>query len=142
MVLVLDSELLWNDAAHLRPVFQDIARNIQGLDWIHDRKLSHTDDLALLDCLAPAVEKGDGLCSDQKGLQKYLTQAEGRDFYNSSGWLQECISLGGQVFDFKNITIRWGEPGEKAPCMYEKDRYYWVTSHMWILGLGAGLWNL
>ena len=34
MVLLLDSELLWNDAAHLRPVFQDIACNIQGLDWI------------------------------------------------------------------------------------------------------------
>ena len=93
MVLVLDSELLWNDAAHLRRVFQDIARNIQGSDLIHDRKLSHTDDLALLDCLAPAVEKGDGLCSDQKGLQKYLTQAEGRGFYNTSGWLQEYISL-------------------------------------------------
>lgn len=55
-----------------------------------------------------------------KGLQKYLTQAEGRDFYNTSGWLQEYISLGGQFFDFKNTTIWWGYMGDKSPYIHLK----------------------
>ena len=108
MVLLLDDSYTTNPR-DWKLLFNAIARNVQGLDWVRVQYLLKP---SLLPCLHPTIEKNDPALQGQKEVRKHVTFVNG-DI--DEEWQDDQIDIqNGYSIMYKHATLWWGAPGEKA----------------------------